>query len=164
MAYLAAYPIPTCKECGLQSAGRCPSCNRSLCIDHFPREEHHPCRTRLARHARDRLCYVCGTPVAPQQWSSAVFAHYIDEHRCAGCHRFVCDDLHTRTRVEDVKIVRDGLRSHRYHLTKRYCGLCAPFRRVGGILGATWLLVGISGVSAASLLTYVEIFHRTIHL
>ncbi len=41
--------VPSCRECGIQSVARCPSCRRPLCLDHFPREEHEPCATHPAR-------------------------------------------------------------------------------------------------------------------
>lgn len=139
MSQPIVYPIPSCSECGIQSAGRCPTCHHSLCLDHFPLDEHQPCATRLIEHKQDYVCYVCGAPVHPQQWSTAVFAHYIDYQTCAGCKRYICDELHTRVRDEDVRIERDGLRSHRYHYTRRYCDACAPARRFGGLVGAGWL-------------------------
>lgn len=164
MTYRATYPVPTCTECGIQSAGRCPSCRATLCMDHFARDEHAPCAKRLRKTEQQRHCYVCGVPVQPQQWSSTVFAHYIDNGRCAGCHRYVCDDLHTSVRVEDIKLVRVGLQNHRYHITRRYCALCAPLRRAGGLLGAAWWAVGVAGVVVASGLTWVEVFHHALHL
>ena len=32
--------VPSCRECGIQSVARCPSCRRPLCLDHFPHEEY----------------------------------------------------------------------------------------------------------------------------
>ncbi len=142
MAQADIYPIPSCAECGIQSAGKCPTCHRSLCLDHFPLEAHQPCATRNAQRAEQMRCYVCGAAVKPQQWSSAVFAHYIDTHTCAGCHRYVCDDKHTAHQQEDVIIRRDGLRSHSYHVTRRYCPVCSPLRVFGGLIGAGWWLAG----------------------
>lgn len=160
MAHNNTFPIPSCHECSLQSAGRCPTCHHTLCLDHFPRQEHTPCRAQLEQHAADYICYVCGAAVQPQQWSSAVFAHYVDTYRCAGCQRYLCDKLHTQVREEDVQLVRDGLRSHRYHITKRYCSICAPMRRIGGLTGAAWLAVTLSGFAATGLLVYVQAFHH----
>ncbi|HST87215.1 MAG TPA: hypothetical protein VLJ14_02465 [Ktedonobacterales bacterium] len=136
MAQMGVYPVPSCRECGLESAGRCTVCRRSLCIDHFGFEDHNPCVARLARHAAETICYVCGVPVRPQQWSTSVFAHYIDAGACAGCGRYICAERHTRQRDERVELVRDHLRSHRYHHVTRYCSVCAPLRGLGGLRGA----------------------------
>ena len=142
MAQLDVYPIPSCAECGIQSAGKCPTCHHSLCVDHFPLTAHEPCATRLAASETSRKCYICGEPARPQQWSSAVYAHYIDAHACAGCHRAICDDAHTVFRQEDIIVRRDGVRSHRYHTTKRYCPVCSRLRVFGGLIGAGWWLAG----------------------
>lgn len=160
MAQTIAVPVPSCRECGLQSAGRCPTCRRELCVDHFPCDGHEPCATRLERRAQEYVCYVCGAPALPRQWSSEVFAHYVDRHVCAGCNRPICDERHTRLIEEDVRIQPDGLRSHRYHITRRYCTLCAPLHRVGGLLGAARLLVGGGGVAAMAWLSYLELVHH----
>ncbi|HZC05596.1 MAG TPA: hypothetical protein VE338_08140 [Ktedonobacterales bacterium] len=136
------YPIPSCAECGIQSSGKCPSCHRSLCLDHFPLDAHQPCATRASQRAEQMNCYICGDPVKPQQWSTAVFAHYIDGHICAGCHRYVCDAKHAAHQQEDVVIRRDGVRSHRYHMTRRYCPTCSRLRVFGGLIGAGWWLAG----------------------
>ena len=149
--------VPSCRECGIQSVARCPSCRRPLCLDHFPREEHEPCATRLRDEAVHFTCYVCGAPALPQQWSTTSFAHYIDPHTCAGCGRYICDERHTRIRVEGVELAHDGMRSQRYHVTRRYCGVCAPFRHVGGLPGAVRWLVGVGGVVVAGMLTYIEL-------
>lgn len=148
MAQINVYPVASCTECGLASAGRCPTCHCSLCMDHFGLEDHQPCATRLVQHAADYACYVCGSPVVPQQWSTAVFAHYIDSYRCAGCLRFICDNQHTRVRDESVEIARDGLRSHRYHITVRYCDACAPLQRIGGLRGVARVAVVLLGIAA----------------
>src|SRR5258708_35205100 len=42
----------------------------------------------------------------------------------------------------------DGVRSHRYHVTRRYCGMCAPLRAVGGLIGAGWVGAGVVIVGA----------------
>ncbi|MEO7000789.1 MAG: hypothetical protein ABI068_03215 [Ktedonobacterales bacterium] len=158
MAQFNLYPVPSCTECGLQSSGRCPTCHRHLCMDHFPVEEHHPCATRLAEHASEYVCYICGAPVRPHQWSTASFAHYIDSQKCTGCHRFICDTQHTRFSKEDVRIARDGMQSHRYHLTQRYCPTCARLRLFGGLIGAAWLLACIIGVVVIAFLVFQFFF------
>jgi len=130
------YPIPTCVECGLASAGRCPTCHRHLCMDHFGLEDHQPCAERGRKRAATTVCYVCGVPVQPQQWSATLFAHYIDSSRCQGCRRYICDEQHTALRYEAVE------------LTRRYCGMCAPLRAVGGLIGAGWVGAGVVIVGA----------------
>lgn len=159
MALPSLYPIPSCAECGIQSAGRCPTCHHHLCIDHFPQEAHQPCASHLQRHAEQMRCYICGAQALPRQWSTAVFAHYSDSGRCAGCHRYVCSETHTAFQREDVTIRRDSLQSHRYHNTRRYCPTCARLRLFGGILGASWWLAG----SVAVLAALVIVVHLTIH-
>jgi hypothetical protein len=150
MAAPSVYSADSCDECELQAQGRCPTCRHGLCMDHFPLEEHEPCATRLALTAAEHMCYVCGTPVTPQQWSTAAFAHYIDSQKCVGCDRYICDIRHTHLRSEVVKIVRDGLRSNRYYIIQRYCDVCAPVRRLGGLVGVSWWLVALSTVGAAA--------------
>jgi hypothetical protein len=145
------YPVPSCAECGLESAGRCPSCGRHLCIDHFGLEDHIPCGPRLIQRARTTVCYVCGSPLRPQQWSTSVFAHYIDSCTCAGCRRYICDEQHTQMREERVELVMDGVRSHRYYVTRRYCELCYPLRVVGGLIGAGWVASALSIAAIAAL-------------
>lgn len=152
MAQTNVYPVASCVECGLASAGRCPTCHHSLCMDHFGLEDHQPCATRLIQHAADYACYVCGSPVIPQQWSTAVFAHYIDSYTCAGCRRYICENQHTRIRDESVEIARDGLRSHRYHITQRYCDVCAPLQRLGGLRGASRVAVVLLGIIVIALI------------
>lgn len=142
MAQADIYPIPSCAECGIQSAGKCPTCHHSLCLDHFPVDAHQPCAARAAKQAKHMHCYICGTTVRPQQWSTAVFAHYIDAHTCAGCRRYICNDKHSAHQQEDVVIRRDGVRSHRYHVTRRYCPTCMRLRVFGGLIGAGWWLAG----------------------
>ncbi len=136
------YPSPSCHECSLEAGGRCPSCHNLLCIEHFPRHNHKPCATNLATHHEDYVCYVCGDSIVPEQWSSALFAHYIDTHSCLGCNRYICDK-HTRRRDEQVQITQDGLRGHRYHITARSCELCAPLYRLGGLVGVSWWAAGL---------------------
>jgi hypothetical protein len=140
-------PIPSCNECGLASSGRCPACHRHLCSEHFARADHEPCATRMRTHAEDYRCYVCGVEVEPRQWSGSMFAHYIDYSRCYGCRRYICDEQHTRRREEAIEIVRDGSRSQRYFVTRRYCHLCAPLRPVGGIVGLSRWIVAIGGAA-----------------
>jgi hypothetical protein len=86
--------------------------------------------------------------VVPEQWSTAIFAHHTDSHACSGCNRYICD-THTRRTDEHVQIVQDGLRSHRYHVTTRLCGLCAPLRSVGGLVGASWWAAGLMMLALA---------------
>jgi hypothetical protein len=85
-----------------------------------------------------------------------MFAHYVDSRKCAGCGRYICPETHTRLRDEIVKIDREGLRGNRYHLTIRYCALCAPVRRLGGLIGTTWWAVGLLSAGAAAFF----LFHR----
>jgi hypothetical protein len=143
-------PIPSCAECGLEAAGRCTQCRRNLCIDHFGFDEHQPCATRLIAQADERICYVCGAAVMPQQWSTSIYSHYVDSGRCKGCDRYVCELNHTALRDDAVEIVRDGLRSHRYHVTYRYCGVCAPVRHFGGLVGAVRLLAVVLVVAGVA--------------
>jgi hypothetical protein len=150
--------VPSCAECGLESAGRCTVCHRYLCIDHFGFEEHQPCADRLVAHAHEYACYVCGVAVLPQQWSTAVFAHYVDSGRCEGCGRYVCELTHTALRDEAVEIVRDGLRSSRYHVTHRYCALCAPLRHIGGIVGAVHWLAIVAVVASIAIFAFQALF------
>jgi hypothetical protein len=138
-------PIPSCDECRLASIGRCPVCHRRFCSEHFARADHEPCATRMRTHAEDYRCYVCGVEAQPRQWSGSMFAHYIDYSRCAGCRRSICDERHTRRREEAIEIVRDGSRSQRYYVTRRYCDLCAPLRPVGGIIGLSRLVITAGG-------------------
>lgn len=150
MATPTVFPADSCHECDRQAAARCPTCRHGLCMDHFPLPEHQPCATHLVHHADRYICYVCGTAVLPQQWSTALFAHYVDAQRCAGCGRFVCDARHTHWRADGLRIMRDGLRTNRYHVTLRYCAVCAPVRRLGGLVGASWWAVGLATVGAAA--------------
>jgi hypothetical protein len=140
------FPSQSCHECEAEAAGRCLQCQQMLCVEHYPRHAHQPCMRRLALHQADYACYVCGKPVVPEQWSTAIFAHYVDEHMCSGCNRYVCEE-HTARRDDHVKIVQDGLRSHRYHLTLRTCQLCAPVRMVGGLIGVAWWAGGLAAVA-----------------
>ncbi len=136
MSQASVYPIPSCAECGIESAGRCPTCRRNLCVDHFGCAEHQPCATNLLTRYNERICYICGVPVRPDQWSTSSFSHYVDDGKCTGCRRYICDSLHTRFRTERVDLVKDSMRSQRYHVQERYCDVCAPVRNIGGIVGA----------------------------
>ncbi|HEX6540202.1 MAG TPA: hypothetical protein VF040_00480 [Ktedonobacterales bacterium] len=157
MAVHVPVAVPSCRECGIQSVSRCPACHRTLCLDHFPRAEHEPCATQLREEAFRFTCYICGAPALPKQWSSASFAHYIDRHTCNGCGRYICDEHHTRLLIEGVELVHDAMRSQRYHVTRRYCRLCAPFRHVGGLPGAMGWLVGVCAIGVAGALAYIEL-------
>lgn len=150
MSLASLHVVPSCTECGLEAGGRCPTCHRYLCMDHFGYEEHHPCRERVAAAAKSAVCYVCGAPAPPRQWSTQLFAHYIDSGKCAGCGRPVCDARHTRVRELHIEIQRDAMRSHRYYRTRRFCDRCAPWRRLGGIRGAVRAGVGLGIVVAAA--------------
>ena len=136
------YPVQSCYQCEAEAAGRCQRCGHIFCMEHFPRHAHNPCARHLAMHQEEYACYVCGESVVPEQWSTAVFAHFVDNHSCSGCGRYVCDN-HTLRRDEQVKISQDGLRSHRYHIIARSCDLCAPLRLTGGLVGATWWVAGL---------------------
>ncbi len=144
-----------CHECDEEALGRCPDCHRGLCQDHFPKQQHSPCAQKQMKLAPTQVCYVCGTQVYPDQWSLSRTSHYIDQFRCKGCGRHICDELHTQRKNERISIVRDGLRGHRYQYTERYCDLCAPLYRVGGIKGIARLLV-VAGTVAAGVLFYIH--------
>lgn len=105
--------------------------------------------------AQTQVCYVCGTQVYPDQWSLARTSHCIDNFSCNGCGRYICDELHTKRKSDQVSIVREGLRGHRYQYTTRYCDLCAPFHRVGGIKGVARLVV-LAGTIVAGILYYLH--------
>ena len=140
------YPVHSCHECEVEAAGRCPACHHSLCMEHFARHAHAPCARHLAEHHDEYLCYVCGASTVPEQWSTAVFAHYLDSHTCTGCNRYICE-THTMRRDDQVKIMQDGPRGHRYHITARSCGICAPLHSAGGLVGATWWVAGLVTVA-----------------
>ena len=150
------YPADSCNECELQGAARCPTCRHSLCIDHFPLDQHEPCASQVAAGAAGSVCYVCGVRVSPVQWSASPYAHYVDTQRCAGCARPICPTRHTRVRGEALKVVRDGLHSSRYHVTQRYCAICAPVRRFGGIVGAAWWASGATVALAAAFFLFIR--------
>lgn len=140
---------PRCHECNEEALGHCPDCHRGFCQDHFPKQQHSPCAEKQMQLAQTQVCYICGTQVYPDQWSLSRTSHYIDEFRCQGCGRYICDELHTQRKTEHVSVVREGLRGHRYQITTRYCNLCAPTSRIGGIQGVTRWLVVIGTVAAA---------------
>ena len=150
------YAADSCSECNLQAAGRCPTCRHSLCVNHFPLDRHEPCTTRLAAGRSRSRCYVCGSPVTPVQWSASAYAHYVDTLTCAGCGRQICDTHHTRLRGEVVKVAREGMRTSRYHVTQRYCDVCAPVRRFGGVVGAAWWVAGLTSAGAAAFFLFVR--------
>jgi hypothetical protein len=156
MSLAGLHVIPSCAECGLESGGRCPTCRRYLCIDHFAYEVHHPCRERMSASSKRFACYACGALSRPRQWSTALFAHYVDSGKCAGCGRYVCDERHTRLREERVEIVAESLRSHRYYVTRRYCDTCARLRRIGGLRGAARLggILALAATVAGIVLLY----------
>ena len=144
-----------CHECDEEALGHCPDCHRGFCQDHFPKQQHSPCAEQQMRLAQTQVCYICGTQVYPDQWSLSRTTHYIDEYRCAGCGRHICDELHTQRKSEHVNIIRENLRGHRYQVTTRYCDLCSPFYRIGGIKGLTrWL--AIAGTVAAGVFFYLH--------
>ncbi len=105
--------------------------------------------------AQMQVCYVCGTQVYPDQWSLSRTSHFIDNFTCKGCGRYVCDELHTQRKTEDVVIAREGLRGHRYQHINRYCDLCSPLHRIGGIKGITSVVV-VVGTIAATIFFYVH--------
>lgn len=105
--------------------------------------------------AQTQVCYVCGTQVYPDQWSTSRTSHYVDPAKCKGCGRHICDDLHTRSKSEDVIISREGLRGHRYQFVNRYCDTCSPIRGIGGLRGLTSALVVLGTIAA----TYFFLLH-----
>ncbi len=142
-----------CHECGQEALGRCPDCRKGFCQDHFPKQQHSPCVERQMRLAQTQVCYVCGVQVYPDQWSLSRTSHYIDNYMCYGCGRHVCDELHTRRKAENITVIRDGMRGHRYQYITRYCDTCTHFYRLGGIKGLTrWATV--AGTVAAVALFY----------
>lgn len=144
-----------CHECNEEALGHCPDCHKGFCQDHFPKQQHSPCAEKQMRLAQTQVCYVCGRQVYPDQWSLSRTSHYIDEFRCNGCGRHVCDEMHTRRKTENIAIIREGLRGHRYQSTIRYCDLCSPFSRIGGIKGVMRWVVGV-GTVVAGVLFYLH--------
>lgn len=147
--------VPRCHECSEDALGRCPDCRKGLCQVHFPKQQHSPCAQKQMKLAQTQVCYVCGTQIYPDQWSLSRTSHYVDQFRCNGCGRYVCDELHTQRKSEQVSIVREGLRGHRYQYTIRYCDLCAPFYRIGGIKGLAYGIV-FAGTVVAGILFYIH--------
>lgn len=144
-----------CHECPEEALGRCPDCHNSFCQEHFPKQQHSPCAEKQMKLAQTQVCYVCGTQVYPDQWSTSRTSHYIDQYTCKGCGRHVCDELHTERKIDDVVIAREGLRGHRYQYTTRYCDLCSPLYRMGGIRGlARW--VAVVGTVVATVFFYIH--------
>jgi hypothetical protein len=144
--------IPTarrCHECNEEALGRCPDCHLGFCEEHFPKQQHSPCAEKQMKLAQTQICYVCGTQVYPDQWSTSKTTHFIDQFTCRGCGRYICDSLHTQKKSEDVIIAREGLRGHRYQYILRYCDLCVPFERVGGIKGLTRAIVVVGTIVVA---------------
>lgn len=137
-----------CHECTEEALGRCLDCHFGFCQAHFPKHQHSPCAEKQMKLAQIQVCYVCGVPVYPDQWSISPTSHYIDEFTCHGCGRYICNELHTQQKEEEVVVTRDGLRGHRYQCVIRYCDLCGPIARVNGIRGLTRLIV-IAGTIAA---------------
>lgn len=138
-----------CHECNEEALGRCPECRNGFCQDHFPKQQHSPCAERQMKMAQTQVCYICGTQVYPDQWSISRTSHFVDPFVCRGCGRFVCDELHTRHKAENVVIIREGLRGHRYQYTVRYCDLCAPIHRFAGIRGLAGIITAVGTVAAA---------------
>jgi hypothetical protein len=143
-------PARRCHECNEEALGRCPDCHQSFCQEHFPKQQHAPCAEEQMKLAQSQVCYVCGTQVYPEQWSISRTNHFIDQSKCKGCNRYVCDELHTQRKFDDVEVIREGLRGHRYQYTTRYCDLCAPVSKAGGLLGVSRILVVLGTVAAAA--------------
>lgn len=142
-----------CHECSEEALGRCPDCRRGFCQEHFPKQQHSPCAEKQMKLAQTQVCYVCGAQVYPDQWSISRTSHFIDQYTCKGCGRYICDELHTQRKVDDVVVAREGLRGHRYQHTTRYCDLCSPISTFGGLKGvARWAVV--AGTIIASILFY----------
>jgi hypothetical protein len=144
-----------CHECDQEALGRCPDCHMSFCQEHFPKQQHSPCAEIQMKLAQSQVCYVCGTQVYPDQWSITRTSHYVDQFTCKGCGRYICDDLHTQHKSEDVLISREGLRGHRYQYINRYCDMCSPMRGIGGIRGLTSGIV-VLGTIAAGIFFYLH--------
>ncbi|MBA2677036.1 MAG: hypothetical protein H0U76_01345 [Ktedonobacteraceae bacterium] len=137
-----------CHECNQEALGRCPDCHMSFCELHFPKQQHSPCAEQQMKLAQTQVCYVCGTQVYPDQWSVSKTSHFVDEYTCRGCGHYVCDDLHTQRKTEDVIVSREGLRGHRYQYIVRYCDLCSPLSRFGGVKGLAYAATVVATVAA----------------
>jgi hypothetical protein len=144
-----------CHECSEEALGRCPDCGFSFCQDHFPKQQHAPCAEKQMKLAQTQVCYVCGVQVYPDQWSLSKTLHFVDQFTCRGCGRHICDALHTKRKTEDVMIVREGMRGHRYQYVNRYCDLCAPLASVGGIKGLA-RFIAVAGTIAATILFFLR--------
>jgi hypothetical protein len=144
-----------CRECKAEAFGRCPDCSRGFCQEHFPKQQHSPCAEKQMKRSHEQVCYVCGTQVYPDQWSVSQTFHYIDQTRCNGCGRHICDDLHTQSKSEDVVIMHEGLRGHRYQYIIRYCDLCHPFWGIGGIKRVAQSIV-VVGTIAVGIFFYLH--------
>jgi hypothetical protein len=144
-----------CHECNEEALGRCPDCHNSFCQEHFSKQQHSPCAEKQMKMAQMQVCYVCGVQVYPDQWSLSKTAHFVDQFTCRGCGRYICDELHTHRKTDEVVIVREGLRGHRYQYTTRYCDLCSPLHSVGGIRGLTGMLV-VAATIIATVLFYLH--------
>jgi hypothetical protein len=57
--------------------------------------------------------------------------------------------------MDDVFIAREGLRGHRYQYTTRYCDLCTPIYRFGGIRGLARWVVAV-GTVVATVFFYIH--------
>lgn len=139
-----------CHECSEEALGRCPDCHLGFCQEHFPKQQHSPCAEKQMQMAQTQVCYVCGTQVYPDQWSVSKTSHYVDQFTCRGCNRYICDELHTQRKAEDVVVMREGMRGHRYQYTLRYCDLCAPLQGIGGIKGLARTIVVVGTIAAAA--------------
>jgi hypothetical protein len=138
-----------CHECREEALGRCPDCHLNFCQEHFPKQQHAPCAEHQMKMAQVQVCYVCGTQVYPDQWSISKTSHFVDSFTCKGCGRYVCDELHTKRKTEDVIVTREGMRGHRYQYINRYCDICSPLCHIGGLKGITRLIVAVGTVLAA---------------
>jgi len=122
-----------CQECNAEAFGYCPDCQRGFCLEHFPKQQHSPCAEKQMKLSHEQACYICGTQVYPDQWSVSQTSHYIDQAKCNGCGRYICDDLHTHSKSAQLVVRHQGIRGQRYQYIIRYCHLCHPFRGIGGI-------------------------------
>ena len=148
-------PVRSCHECSEEALVRCHHCHKNLCMDHFPRMLHSPCAQKYMKQVKTQVCYVCGTQVNPDQWSLSRTSHRIANFSCNGCGRYICDERHTKVKKEQISVIREGLRGQRYQVTSRYCALCTPFSRVGGIKGLTYLTV-FAGTVIAGIFFYLH--------
>lgn len=136
-----------CHECNAEAFGHCPDCARGFCPEHFPTQQHSPCAEKQMKLSHEQVCYICGTQVYPDQWSVSQTSHYIDQTKCNGCGRYICDDLHTQSKSEEVVIRHESFRGQRYQYIIRYCDLCHPFRGIGGIKRTVQCVVAIGTIA-----------------